>query len=110
MVLDDEPLRTTIMESRSLVVQWIRSPSEEEPRRHASEFDLDSAVWCKGPVLECKGSSAVMDAAGPEDEATAECMFVFDPGGGEVRVDSAEVALAPRCAAKVHRLVPSTVP
>ncbi|WP_406729700.1 hypothetical protein WJ438_15570 [Streptomyces sp. GD-15H] len=29
--LDDEPLRTTIMESRSLVVQWLHSPSEGEP-------------------------------------------------------------------------------
>ncbi|GGT30624.1 Imm21 family immunity protein [Streptomyces chromofuscus] len=62
-VLGDEPLRTTIMESRSLIVQWIYSNSEEEIRRYASEVDLDSIVWREGPVLECDGRIAVMDAA-----------------------------------------------
>lgn len=105
VILGDEPLRTTIMESRSLIVQWIYSNSEDDIRVHAAELDLDSIAWSEGPVLECDGSFALMDAAIPGAEATAESVFVIEVEAGKVRVDSTEVPLAPHCAAKLHRLV-----
>jgi hypothetical protein len=106
VILGDESHSTTIMESRSLIVQWIYSDSEDEIRVRASEVDLDSVPWREGLVLECDGSFAVMDAATPGDEVAAGELFVFEMRAGKVRVDSAAVPLAPHCAAKLHRLVP----
>lgn len=109
VILGDEPLSTTIIESRSLIVQWISGNSEEDMRKHASEVDLDAIAWREGPVLESDGSLALMDAAMPGDEATEESVFVFDLEAGRFRVDSAEVPLAPHTSAKLHRLVSVTV-
>ncbi|MBK6013488.1 Imm21 family immunity protein [Streptomyces sp. MBT53] len=105
-ILGDESLRTTVLESRSLIVQWIYSNSEDDILENSSEIDLDSIVWREGPVLESDGSLALVDSATPGTEATEENMLVFECETGKVRVDSAEVPLAPHCAAKLHRLVP----
>ncbi|MEU8932892.1 Imm21 family immunity protein [Streptomyces sp. NPDC048409] len=109
VILGDEPLPTTIIESRSLIVQWISGNSEEDMRRHASEIDLDAVAWRVGPVLESDGRFALMDAATPGDEARGEDTLVFDLGTGRFRLDSAEVPLAPHTAVKLHRLVLLTV-
>ncbi|WP_060887727.1 Imm21 family immunity protein [Streptomyces caniscabiei] len=106
VVLGDEPLATTVMEARSLIVQWIHSDSEDDLRVHASEVDLDSIAWREGPLLESDGYLALMDAALPGAEATEDSVFVLEHDAGTFRVDSAEVPLAPHCAAKLHRLVP----
>ncbi|MFI8194667.1 Imm21 family immunity protein [Streptomyces sp. NPDC085946] len=104
-ILGDEPLSTTIIESRSLIVQWIHGNSEENMRKYASEVDLDAIAWHEGPVLECDGNFALMDTATPGDEATEEHMLMFTLEVGRYRIDSAEIPLAPHCAAKLHRLV-----
>ncbi|WNZ09167.1 Imm21 family immunity protein [Streptomyces sp. 11x1] len=106
VVLGDEPLASTVLESRSLIVQWVHANSEDEMRAHASEVDLDSIVWREGPVLESDGSLALMDAALPGAEATEDDLFVLESEAGAYRIDSAEVPLAPHCAARLHRLVP----
>ncbi|MBO4256575.1 Imm21 family immunity protein [Streptomyces griseorubiginosus] len=108
VVLGDEPLPATIIESRSLIVQWIHGDSEDEMRKHASEVDLDAIAWHQGPVLQSDGELALVDAATPGDEVADEDMFVFTSGSGRFRLDSAEVPLAPHCAAKLHRLVALT--
>ncbi|MGW3308282.1 Imm21 family immunity protein [Streptomyces sp. NPDC001073] len=105
-ILGDESLRTTVLESRSLIVQWVYSNSEEDILKNSSEIDLDSIMWHEGPVLDCDGSFALVDSATPGAEAAEESMFVFEFVTGNVRIDSAEVPLAPHCAAKLHRLVP----
>ena len=107
-ILGDESLRTTILESRSLIVQWIYSNSESDILDNSSTIDLDSIVWREGPVLDSDGSFVLIDSATPGVEAAEEDMFVFEFETGKVRVDSAEVPLAPHCAAKLHRLVPIT--
>ncbi|MCX4811801.1 immunity 21 family protein [Streptomyces sp. NBC_01239] len=105
-ILGDDPLRTTVLESRSLIIQWVYSNSEEDILKNSSEIDLDSIVWREGPVLDSDGSFGLVDSATPGVEATEESMFVFEFETGKVRIDSAEVPLAPHCAAKLHRLVP----
>jgi hypothetical protein len=107
-VLGDEALRTTTMESRSLVVQWVYSDSENDIREGVSELDLCSISWHNGPELECDGSVAVIDAATPGREAVEDMMFVLELPAGKFRVDSATVPLAPHCAAKLYRLVSLT--
>jgi len=107
-ILGDEPLRTTILESRSLIVQWIYSNSEDDILDNSSSIDLDSIVWREGPMLNSDGSFVLIDSATPGVEAEEENIFVFEFKTGKVRVDSAEVPLAPHCAAKLHRLVPIT--
>ncbi|MBY8868820.1 Imm21 family immunity protein [Streptomyces sennicomposti] len=108
VVLGDEPLATTVIESRSLVVQWIHGDSEEEMRRYASEVDPDTVAWRQGPVVKSDGNLALIDSATPGDEATEEDMLVVSLGAGAYRIDSAEVPLAPHHAAKLHHLVPLT--
>ncbi|MFG2459212.1 Imm21 family immunity protein [Streptomyces sp. NPDC048523] len=108
VVLGDEPLRTTILESRHLIVQWIYANSEDDILVNASEFDLDSIEWREGPVLESDGALVLMDSAIPGAEATEESKLVWQWQAGRARLDSAEVPLAPHCAAKLHRLVPMT--
>ncbi|MET8631636.1 Imm21 family immunity protein [Streptomyces sp. NPDC004680] len=108
VIFGDEPLPTTVIESRSLIVQIIYANSEEDVRKYASEVDLDAIAWHEGPVLESDGRLALMDAATPGDEVAEKDVFVFELDFGKFRVDSAEVPLAPHTAAKLHRLVPLT--
>ncbi|GAA2444904.1 Imm21 family immunity protein [Streptomyces glaucus] len=106
VVLGDEPLATTVIESRSLIVQWIHGDSEEDMRRYASEVDVDTVAWRQGPALDCDGNLALIDSATPGGEVTEEDMLVFPLEAGAYRIDSAEVPLAPHYAAKLHYLVP----
>jgi hypothetical protein len=105
VVIGDEPLRTTVLECSQLIVRWLYAPSESVLMEGVSGLDLSEVVWKLGPFMDSDGEVLLFDAASPGDEIEADVSIAFRVPTGRIQVMTAEVPLAPHCAARLHYIV-----
>ena len=104
LVIGDEPLSTTFLPERNVVLQWIHAASEEELISAVLASDFAAIAWEDGPEISLDGDIVIFDAALPWDEVSGEDVLNFGLPKGRYRTLTADVDLHTENAARLHLL------
>jgi Immunity protein 21 len=105
LVFGDEPLRTTFLPERNVVLQWIYASSEEELLAEVLALDLGEIEWEEGPEVSVSGIVEIFDAALPRDEASVDDVLSVELPGPVSRVMTKDVDLNAENSVRLHRLI-----
>jgi hypothetical protein len=108
LVIWGEPLMTTYLADENMLVQWIYADTEDDLLRMVDN-KLPTADWQHGPSITLAHSLVLFDAAIPGGELDLADILEVQLEPGSYRIHIADVASNDRHAARLHRLVASTV-